>query len=799
VIQIFLGKEYGCVHQLGTLDLVDGHIHLRHNEFMSIRYSLFSSLVFLVACNLSPEAAKMRALENGNRLFEQGKYPDAVFEYRKALQKDPRFSEAHYRLGLAEWRQENLPAAYAALNQAVESKPDHLDAKIKLAELCLTAFMADSSRPAYLYEKLTRLSNELLAKNPDSFPALRVKGYIAMADFKPKEAIEFLRKANRVKPNQPDVVTVLVQNLLLDQQSGAAEILALDFLNQNKTYGPLYDILYSHYNSTKRAVDAENLLKRKVSNNPKESLFAIQLSDYYWRRGKRQEAQAILAMMADHPKDFPQGRMEVGDFYAERSEKDEAIRQYEAGLRASPKDKLAYQKRIVGTLLSQSKTEEAASRLDETLKEFPDDAQARGSRAALRIATGKPDELDKAIGDLQMLVAKNPDEIAYQYRLASAFRAKRDEKAAKAQLLAILQKRKDHVPSLQALAEIAIRNQQVAEAKRWSDQVLLLDPGNVSARLVHSATLALTGKSDESRAVVDKLLRDYPTLREAQLQRAILFVSEKKYKQAEELFRKHYQPGSGDFRALKGIVEVYMALGQPDRALAVAQEELKKFPQANEVRELLAGTALKTGKFDLTLEQYKYLSEARPNDVDLMIKLANAQHAKGDSNAAIATLEKACKADPINPYAPAVLGGIFDETGRKQEAIASYRQSLTIFPRNSSVLNNLAFLLAETGANLDEALKLALAALQGAPEDPAVLDTVGWIYLKKKNLPTAVQSFQNLVRKRPDNPSFRLHLAMALLESGDRGSAKKELQLAAKMNASLTEQTQIKDALAKLN
>ena len=233
--------------------------------------------------------------------------------------------------------------------------------------------------------------------------------------------------------------------------------------------------------------------------------------------------------------------------------------------------------------------------------------------------------------------------------------------------------------------------------------------------------------------------------------------------------------------------------------MAIAQEELKKFPQATEVRELLAGTALKTGKFDLALEQYKQMAEVRSNDVDLMIKIATAQHAKGDSSAAIALLGKACKVSPSNPYALAVLGGILDETGRKQEAIASYRQSLSLLPRNSSVLNNLAFLLAETDANLDEALKLALAALQGAPEDPAVLDTVGWIYLKKKNLPTAVQSFQNLVRKRPESPIFRLHLAMALQESGDVGSAKKELQLAAKMNGSPKEQTQIKEALAKLN
>ena len=45
--------------------------------------------------------------------------------------------------------------------------------------------------------------------------------------------------------------------------------------------------------------------------------------------------------------------------------------------------------------------------------------------------------------------------------------------------------------------------------------------------------------------------------------------------------------------------------------------------------------------------------------------------------------------------------------------------------------NNLAWMFAETGENLDMALQLAQAATRRVPEQPEIQDTLGWIYYKK--------------------------------------------------------------------
>ena len=69
--------------------------------------------------------------------------------------------------------------------------------------------------------------------------------------------------------------------------------------------------------------------------------------------------------------------------------------------------------------------------------------------------------------------------------------------------------------------------------------------------------------------------------------------------------------------------------------------------------------------------------------------------------------------------------------GKRDEARKSYEATVN-GPENAPVAaNNLAFIYAEQGTNLDVALQLATSAKQGLPDDPSVDDTLGWIYYKK--------------------------------------------------------------------
>jgi predicted Zn-dependent protease len=119
-------------------------------------------------------------------------------------------------------------------------------------------------------------------------------------------------------------------------------------------------------------------------------------------------------------------------------------------------------------------------------------------------------------------------------------------------------------------------------------------------------------------------------------------------------------------------------------------------------------------------------------------------------------------------------------------------------PDNPIALNNLAFMLAESGNDLDQALTMAQRARQRVPNDLNVADTLGYIYIKK-NLPdSAIPIYRELIQKQPSRPTFRYHLAMALMQKGDKASAKRECQAALQQKPDRGEETQIRELMAKL-
>jgi predicted Zn-dependent protease len=113
-------------------------------------------------------------------------------------------------------------------------------------------------------------------------------------------------------------------------------------------------------------------------------------------------------------------------------------------------------------------------------------------------------------------------------------------------------------------------------------------------------------------------------------------------------------------------------------------------------------------------------------------------------------------------------------------------------------MNNLAFLLADIGTDLDRALALAEAAQRSAPNNPGIADTVGWLYVKKGLNDSAIQIFTGLVKKYPDDPAIRYHYAVALLQKGQTAEAKAEFVISLSKNPPKEMTDKIRQILSKV-
>ena len=174
-----------------------------------------------------------------------------------------------------------------------------------------------------------------------------------------------------------------------------------------------------------------------------------------------------------------------------------------------------------------------------------------------------------------------------------------------------------------------------------------------------------------------------------------------------------------------------------------------------------------------------------------IVKKALAEHAGG---------AKADEAeDPLKmPDEPQAT--FADEDEEKKEATDAYNKVLSIDPDNALVLNNLAYMTADSGtnANLDQALTYAERAKKRAPDSADVSDTLGFVYYKKDLNSEALRIFRQLTTDHPQNFTFRLHLAMALLKSGDRQSAKDEATKAAQSAATPDEKSKINSLMSQI-
>ena len=674
--------------------------------------------------------------------------------------------------------------------------PRRSDVKESLADFLLLAYMGDQSRPQAYYTQLTQLSDELIAANPQSFDGLRIKGYLAWSDSKLKETEEFLRKANAVKPMVPDVVVLWVQTLFRDGREGEAEQLAGQLIAAHKDAGMKYDALYTHYRAKNRLSDAENVLRTKVNNNPHLIDYVLDLASFYAANGKRDQMAAALKQVLDDPKNFPDAHLRVGDFYTNLHEWAEGLQQYQEGIKADSKNKTVYLKRIADSWLSQGKGEEAAGVIGEILKEQPNDDEAKAINASLLIKTGKPEKIQAGVNDLQNLVKNNPGNLAFRFSLAQALLVKGDTEGARAQLQELLKKEPRHLPAIATLAELSLAKKDYSQALQYLNSALAINPSLGRVRLLRTTALMGQANYSAARAELNSLAAEAPQSLEVQFQLASLDLAEKKFPQAETRLLQLYDKQK--LMALNMLVEVYIAEGLPDKAISRLTMELAKSPNTVPIHTMLAETLMRQGKYGLAIDQYKQMQILGVRSAQLQMRLGTAYRLNGDLDKAVAGCQEARVLAPRVPPIVGALAVALRLAGRNAEAIASYRRLLALQPGNANAMNNLAYMILDTGGSADEAQKLEEQALHSAPTNQNYADTLGMVYLRRNLKDSAYQVFNGLVQRFPDDPVFRYHYALTLTQKGQKEQAKNELYIALSKNPSNDLRKDIQTSLAEI-
>ena len=203
------------------------------------------------------------------------------------------------------------------------------------------------------------------------------------------------------------------------------------------------------------------------------------------------------------------------------------------------------------------------------------------------------------------------------------------------------------------------------------------------------------------------------------------------------------------------------------------------------------------GKHEEAAQACRDILAAHPRFAMARLLLAQSQQRNGKTAEAIQSLDEA-----LNEAPPELAAGIqlqraklLVELGRLDEAIAAYQAVITPPALAAVACNELAWLYLMKRNDPDSALPVARQAVKLSPNDPAILDTLGWVFYVKGQNDEALDMLRKAKAGLPGNPTIRYHLGLALLKIGRKDDARTELTEALAISKDFPEAA---DAAARL-
>lgn len=183
------------------------------------------------------------------------------------------------------------------------------------------------------------------------------------------------------------------------------------------------------------------------------------------------------------------------------------------------------------------------------------------------------------------------------------------------------------------------------------------------------------------------------------------------------------------------LATYYLRLSLFDKAIKQLKDVLKLDPDNGQAHYFLGLIYSSQKKIDLAAAEYeailKTASHDNPDNLEIYTYLAQLYFSENKYAQAIEQFNHILAIDPKNASAHYFIGASYLEMHNLVKAKNSFQQALLLEPTNDGALNSLAFMYAQEGINLDDALKMAKQAVSIDPSNGAYHDTLGWVLFKK--------------------------------------------------------------------
>jgi len=396
------------------------------------------------------------------------------------------------------------------------------------------------------------------------------------------------------------------------------------------------------------------------------------------------------------------------------------------------------------------------------------------------------------------------------------------------QVQQLLGRAKDKDASIAMLERLIAPYQGTLEVHIVRAQIALVRNDKPKARMEAQAALALRPNSeiamlmlaqvtDDEAAVMklfDGFLQKYPEAREVRAAQARVLVNRKDYPRARQEFERLLkdQPDNAAHLYALGILATQMndapgaegyftrfveVLGRnpederdPSRALLIlsqlaeergdlagALQWLDKVPEGTDPQTLfnsqLRRAQLVAKQGDVAGAR-QLLTSLKPSEPARQAQVAAAEaqllREANQLQEAYVLMEAASKRFPKNPDLLYDFALLAEKLGRVDVMEVQLREVMAQAPENHHAYNALGYSLAERNVRLQEAYGLVAKALEMSPDDPFIMDSMGWVHYRMGNLKEAENFLRRAYTLRRD-PEIAVHLGEVLWQQGEKSAA----------------------------
>jgi putative PEP-CTERM system TPR-repeat lipoprotein len=799
------GQHFAVLEEAGKLTVLSAESRANILDSVSIAYALNGNIEESEKSNraaLEQKADYLPALLTQARLRKsRGAIDEAIKIVDSILARQADNDDAWRVKGDLLATKEDVPGALAAYNKALELRPDRITTHSAVMQLVMRgspeALVAQQlaamkkaapGHPETLYydaqlairkgdiNAAREISLQLLKRAPNSPFALLQAGMIENSLHSYVMAESHLTKVLQIAPTLLESRRALAVTYLRVGLPGKAVAALLPIVGKMEKDPEFLALLAEAYVQNGDLKNGELYFAKASKLDPKDARKRTALAMTKLSMGSESEALSDLEQISKSDTGTTADVALISS-HTKRGAYDLALKALDGFEKKQPNTAVTHNLR---GLIMQRKGDTAGARanFERALSISPGFVAAISNLVDLDVTDGKP---EAAIKRLQSAAASNPKSAEPSLMLA---RLQTSMGAPAGEILEIL-KRAVLADGGDVLARSALTNHYL---KAKNPQMAVTSAQEGLAAIPDSPALLddlgnaqrEAGEFNQALATFGKLtlLRADSPLPFARL--AEVHYANKNYAAAADSLRKALSLAPQLLDAQRKLVDILLLQGKAREAIAIAREVQKQRPREPSGYGMEGEIHQSQKALGEAMAAYRTGLKASPG-ADLAIKVHDLllQEKKADEADRFAT--DWTKSQPKDVKFRKYLGERAVTSGDMKAAFTHYLAAVEQVPADIGALNNLAY--AASKIKDPRALGYAERAMALAPRSIPVMDTLATVLVEKGDFTRALPLYVKLLQMAPEAAHIRLGYASALIKSGDKSEARRQIDELEKLDA----------------